>query len=180
LERSVATALAVSQGVVVVLPGDVSGDITGGSGLDRCTLVTGAATRSDSVRAGLAAIPSDAEIVAVHDGARPLADTEIYERAIAAVRAGVDGAVPVVPLVDTIRRVGGGIVDRELLRAVQTPQVFTAAALRGAHASAGEATDDAGLVEADGGKVVFVEGSRRNIKITEPLDLAIARMLEEG
>ena len=118
-------------------------------------------------------------MIAVHDGARPLAGPEIYERAIAAVKAGADGAVPVVPVVDTIRHVEGGVVDRRELRAVQTPQVFRADILRQAHESGADATDDAGLVEAIGGKVVLVEGSRSNIKITEPLDLQIVRGIAE-
>ena len=98
-------------------------------------------------------------------------------RVIAAVLAGADAAVPVVPVVDTIRSVDGHVVDRDRLRAVQTPQGFRRAALVSAHAEAADATDDASLVEAAGGKVVLVEGDARNLKITTPLDLSIAEAL---
>jgi 2-C-methyl-D-erythritol 4-phosphate cytidylyltransferase len=119
-------------------------------------------------------------VVLVHDGARPLADTALFSRVIAAVRAGADAVVPVVPVVDTIRSLDGGAVDRSRLVAVQTPQGFRAEALRAAHRGGGEATDDATLVEAIGGKVVLVDGDRRNLKITEPDDLVVARALAGG
>ena len=139
--------------------------------------VRGAATRSGSVRCGLAAVPESAEIVVVHDAARPLAAPGLFTAVIAAVRSGADAAVPAVPLVDTIRRRDGGAVDRDELAAVQTPQAFAADALRRAHASGGEATDDATLVEQAGGTVVLVDGDPRNIKITTPSDLAVAAAL---
>ena len=88
--------------------------------------------------------------------------------------SGAAGAVPVVPMTDTIRRVDGGVVDRSTLQAVQTPQAFQGELLRAAHAGADDATDDAGLVEAAGYRVVAVEGHPRNIKITHPDDLAAA------
>jgi 2-C-methyl-D-erythritol 4-phosphate cytidylyltransferase len=144
----------------------------------------GGATRSGSVRAGLAHVPLDAEIVVVHDAARPLAGTEIYGRAVAAIRAGGDAAIPVVAVNDTIKRVDGTIVvetlDRSTLVVVQTPQAFRATVLREAHASSAEATDDAALVEAIGGKVVTVDGDRRNLKITTRDDVAVALALLGG
>ena len=90
------------------------------------------------------------------------------------MRAGAGGAVPVVPVTDTIRRVDGEVVDRSTLQAVQTPQAFRAELLRMAHTGAGDATDDAGLVQAAGYPVVAVEGHPRNIKITHPHDLVVA------
>ena len=176
------------QGVVVVLPesrtaGDsawsppaVSGCCGGG------VLVTaGGVLRSDSVRRGLSLVPADAEIVLVHDGARPLAGDAVYMRVIQAVRDGADAAVPVIDLTDTIRHRHGGTADRRDLVAVQTPQAFRAAVLRAAHAGGADATDDATLVEAAGGSVVTVAGDRRNLKITEPHDLAVAEvLLSEG
>ena len=139
--------------------------------------VPGGVTRSDSVRCGLNVVPGDAEIVLVHDGARPLADDGVFERVIQAVRGGADAAVPVVELTDTIRQRGKGTIDRRELLAVQTPQAFRAGALRAAHADAADATDDATLVESCGGTVATVPGDSRNLKITQSHDLATAEAL---
>jgi 2-C-methyl-D-erythritol 4-phosphate cytidylyltransferase len=138
--------------------------------------VAGGETRSASVRAGLAAVPDEAEVICVHDAARPLADAGVYQRVIDAIREGADGAVPAVPVSDTIKVVGAdGVIvatpDRAMLVAVQTPQAFRAEVLRAAHAAGGEATDDATLVEAMGGRVVTVPGDPRNRKITDRSDL---------
>jgi 2-C-methyl-D-erythritol 4-phosphate cytidylyltransferase len=141
------------------------------------TVVGGGATRSSSVRAGLAAVPGAAEVIVVHDGARPLAGAELFARVVAAVRDGADAAVPAVEVTDALRHRSGGAVDRNGLVAVQTPQAFRASALRRAHAAEPEATDDASLVEAAGGKVVVVEGSPANLKITRPVDIAVAEAL---
>jgi 2-C-methyl-D-erythritol 4-phosphate cytidylyltransferase len=112
----------------------------------------------------------------VHDAARPLAGEELFAGVIAAVRAGADGAVPGLPVSDTIKRVDGervvATVPREDLVTVQTPQGFRAAALRAAHASGSEGTDDAALVEAVGGTVVVVAGAWSNLKVTVPEDVA--------
>ncbi len=172
VDRSVAVAAQVSDGVVVVVPAD---DVSAESArLAATTVVAGGASRAASVRNGLAAVPHDAAIVCVHDAARPLAGADVYQRVIDEVRSGAAGAVPVVPVTDTIRSVDGGAVDRSTLQAVQTPQAFQAELLRAAHADAAEATDDASLVEATGYGVVAVEGHPRNIKITHPDDLAAA------
>ena len=187
LDRAVDTAARHAAGVVVVgPPADVDGDDlreVGPTGPDAppVVVVAGGESRAASVRAGLAAVPDDAAVILVHDGARPLADDAVFERVIDAVLAGADAAVPAVPVVDTIRRVDGGVVDRSSLVAVQTPQGFAAAALRAAHAVGGDATDDATLVESDGGTVVLVDGDTRNLKITTPLDLIVAAaMLSAG
>ena len=162
--------------VVIVLPSDVDWD-----GAPVTAAVAGGARRSDSVRAGLAAIAPRAEIVVVHDAARPLASTHLFDAVIAAVRAGADGAVPGVPLRDTIKRVERErvveTVDRASLVAVQTPQAFRAGLLRAAHAAGGDATDDAALVESVGGTVVVVPGEAANLKITEGRDLLVAESL---
>jgi len=113
----------------------------------------------------------------VHDGARPLAGGDLFRAVVAAVRAGADAAVPGVPLADTLRWRSGGVADRDGLVAVQTPQAFRAAALRAAHEGEPDATDDASLVEAAGGKVVVVDGSPLNLKITNPSDLIVAEAL---
>lgn len=140
-------------------------------------VVAGGVLRSDSVRCGLSRVPGDAGIVLVHDGARPLAGDAVFMRVIQAVRDGADAAVPVIDLTDTIRRRGGGVADRRELVAVQTPQAFRADVLRAAHAAGADATDDATLVEAAGGTVTMVAGDSRNLKITEPHDLAVAEAL---
>jgi 2-C-methyl-D-erythritol 4-phosphate cytidylyltransferase len=143
--------------------------------------ITGGQTRSESVRAGLAAVPADVEIVVVHDAARPLASAALFAAVIDAVRAGADAAVAVMPVTDTVKRVDGTRVvqtlDRSELVAVQTPQAFKAEILRKAHAAGDNATDDAALVEAVGGTVVVVPGEATNIKITTPDDLRVAEAL---
>jgi len=177
LDWALATAIAVSDGVVLVGPPDGEAPVAPGvvDGVP-LTVVAGGAERTDSVRAGLAALPDDVAVVCVQDGARPLASTALYGRVVAAVRGGADGAIPGVAVVDTIKRVDedGVVVEtppRDRLRAVQTPQAFSAAVLRAAYAAGGEATDDAGLVEAVGGRVVVVDGEEHNAKLTVPGDL---------
>jgi 2-C-methyl-D-erythritol 4-phosphate cytidylyltransferase len=143
-------------------------------------VVPGGATRSASVRAGLAAVPDQVEKILVHDAARPLASERIYREVVAALDDGAAAVVPVVPVSDTICDSEGNPVDRSLLRAVQTPQGFAAAALRSAHAACPEATDDVSLVRAAGGKVKVVDGLARNRKITDPDDLIAARAMFES
>ncbi len=143
-------------------------------------IVAGGASRSESVRAGLAAVGEDATVVVVHDAARPLAGPELFSQVITTVEAGADAAVPGVAVTDTLRRRDGKPLgaERDELVAVQTPQAFDAAVLRKVHARAdAEATDDASLVDASGGSVVVVPGDRANLKITDPIDLVIADVL---
>jgi 2-C-methyl-D-erythritol 4-phosphate cytidylyltransferase len=144
-------------------------------------VVTGGATRTDSVRAGLAEVPADTAVVIVHDAARPLLPDEVVERVVTALVEGWDAAVPALPLADTVKRGEGEAVaetvDRTGLHAVQTPQAFVTEALRRALAGAGEATDCAGLVEASGGRVRLVDGDRRLLKVTTPADLAFVETL---
>ena len=174
-----------SQGVVVVLPESrtagpdawsLSSTAPAAAAPELLT-VAGGASRSESVRCGLARVPDDADVVLVHDGARPLAGDDVFERVIIAVQEGADAAIPVVAVTDTIRNSDGTPADRRQLVAVQTPQGFRADALRRAHARGGEATDDAALVEAAGGSVVTVDGDSRNLKITAPHDVAMAEAL---
>ncbi len=174
VDRSVATAAAVCDGVVVVVP---ASDLDEADVPRATAVVAGGATRSASVRAGLARVPDEADVVLVHDAARPLAGVELFERVVAAVRDGADVAIPVVPVTDTIRHVAGGVVDRDELRAVQTPQGFAAPMLRSVHVDEPDATDDAGLVEAAGGTVTLVEGETTNLKLTDPHDLVVAEAL---
>jgi 2-C-methyl-D-erythritol 4-phosphate cytidylyltransferase len=138
--------------------------------------VTGGETRAASVRAGLAEVPEDAAVVLVHDAARPLVSDEVVERVLQPLAEGFDGAVPGLPVADTVKRIrrDGSVVEtvpRDELRAVQTPQAFVAPVLRAA--ADGEGTDCASLVEARGGRVSVVEGDPRLLKITTPEDLAL-------
>jgi 2-C-methyl-D-erythritol 4-phosphate cytidylyltransferase len=151
----------------------------------RVRTVEGGAERSDSVRNALAAVPADAEIILVHDAARPLVTAAIIERCVAAAAEG-RSAVAAVPVVDTIKEVddGGRVVgtpDRRRLWAAQTPQAFPAGVLRNAHRRAAAdgvgATDDAALVDRYGGTVIVVAGAPENIKITTPADVALAETL---
>jgi 2-C-methyl-D-erythritol 4-phosphate cytidylyltransferase len=176
IDRAVRTASAAADGVTVVVPpADAA----------REHAVAGGATRSDSVRNGLADVPDDTDIVCVHDAARPLASAELYQRVIAAIADGAAAAVPGVPVSDTIKEVDatGRVVatpDRSRLVAVQTPQAFRFDVLVEAHSAGGDATDDAGLVEALGHTVVVVPGEASNRKLTVADDLVWAeRQLEE-
>ncbi|HEX4747591.1 MAG TPA: 2-C-methyl-D-erythritol 4-phosphate cytidylyltransferase [Gaiellaceae bacterium] len=140
--------------------------------------VTGGATRAESVAVALAEVPDDALVVVVHDAARPLFDEAVLERLLAALGEGFDGAVPVVPVADTLKRVDQGsvveTVDRDGLVAAQTPQAFLATMFRRAFAGdLARATDCASLVERAGGRVAVVEGDPRLLKVTTPADLAL-------
>jgi len=140
--------------------------------------VTGGATRAESVRAALAEVPEDALVVLVHDAARPLVSDAVVERVLAPLSEGWDGVVPGLRLADTVKRVEGDAVvetvDREGLVGVQTPQAFLAPTLRAAYAGGlGGATDCASLVEARGGRIRWVEGDRRLLKVTTPDDLEL-------
>jgi 2-C-methyl-D-erythritol 4-phosphate cytidylyltransferase len=191
LAWAVEACRGVSDGVVLVVPAGVEADDPSHAGAD--AVVAGGATRADSVRHGLHAVPTDADIVVVHDAARPLASPALFAAVLAALREeGVDGAIPGLAPSDTIKVVDEAMnvtstLDRAALVAVQTPQAFRAAALRAAHAHVGAetspggaATDDAMLVEATGGKVRVVPGHAENLKITTPDDLVAAERLLAG
>jgi 2-C-methyl-D-erythritol 4-phosphate cytidylyltransferase len=147
--------------------------------------VTGGATRGESVARALAEVPEDAAVVLVHDAARPLLSDEVIERVLTALNEGWDGALPALPLADTIKRVDGEgrvveTLDRDELRAVQTPQAFVASVLRAAYADGdvAGASDCSSLVEARGGRVKVVEGDPKLSKVTDPADLGrIAALL---
>jgi 2-C-methyl-D-erythritol 4-phosphate cytidylyltransferase len=140
--------------------------------------VTGGTTRAQSVAAALFEVPVGALVVLVHDAARPLVTDAVVERIVGPLREGFDGAVPTLPVADTLKRVDHGVVaetvDREGIVAAQTPQAFLAPSLRKAFAGqiAG-ATDCASLVEQSGGRVAVVEGDPRLLKITTQADLAL-------
>lgn len=187
LDLSVDVARQCSDGVVVVVPAE-DAEREGG--------VAGGPTRTASVRNGLAAVPADASVILVHDAARPFASPSLYRSVIGAVLAGADGAVPGLPVTDTVKTIevvestslelSGEDVpavvprvtatpDRATLVAVQTPQAFRADVLRRAYVPEIDGTDDASLVELIGGTVVVVPGELDNRKITVPDDLVWAR-----
>jgi 2-C-methyl-D-erythritol 4-phosphate cytidylyltransferase len=178
LDWSLETARSACSGLVLVLPAD---RIAGASRWGADGVVAGGATRSASVRAGLEIVPEDATVIAVHDAARPLAPLSLWLEVIDAVRGGADAAVPSIPVSDTVKQIGsdGRLVtlDRSALVAVQTPQAFRAEVLRAVHLTGADASDDAALVEAAGGKVVLVPAPALNLKITSPLDLVLAEAL---
>jgi 2-C-methyl-D-erythritol 4-phosphate cytidylyltransferase len=140
--------------------------------------VTGGATRAESVAAALAEVPEEALVVLVHDAARPLLDHAMVERLLAPLGEGFDGAVPVLPVADTLKRVRDGAVldtvDRTGLATAQTPQAILAPMLRRAfEGDLAGATDCASLVERIGGRIAVVDGDPRLLKITTPEDLAL-------
>ena len=140
-------------------------------------VVTGGATRAESVRAGLAEVGADAVAIVVHDAARPLVDDAVLGRVLEPLSEGWAGVVPGLPVADTVKRVAEdvvtGTIDRSDLVTVQTPQAFPAGTLRAAYAGDLEgATDCASLVERAGGRIRIVEGDARLLKVTTPDDLA--------
>jgi 2-C-methyl-D-erythritol 4-phosphate cytidylyltransferase len=168
------------EGIVVVAPVEweepsiLLAEQIGASKVSAC--VPGGATRAESVRAGLAEVPDHAAIVLVHDAARPVLPAEVVARLLAALAEGYDGAVPGLPVSDTVKRVVDGMVVETLARdelvAVQTPQAFVASVLRSAFAGdVRSATDCASLVEAAGGRVKVVPGDERLQKVTTRADL---------
>jgi len=184
VQWAVDASRAVADGVVLVLPAgdgpeaDDPGRVTTGAD----AVVVGGDTRAASVRAGLAAVPDSAEVIVVHDGARPLASPALFRAVVdAVVVGGAEAAIPGIPVADTLKRVEGdgvtGTVARTGLVSVQTPQAFRAEVLRRAHATGSDATDDAGLVESLGATVRVVPGEPRNIKVTTVGDLEVAQAL---
>ena len=157
------------------------------SGFDKVkAVVAGGKDRPESVSRGLSALSSKVTLAAVHDGARPLISWQVIDRAVRAANT-YGAAAPAIPVKDTVKVVQGGIVketpERKKLYAVQTPQVFDFDLLRGALKKAAqdkaEITDDCSAVERLGMSVKIVEGDERNLKITTPIDLTIAKMLLE-
>jgi 2-C-methyl-D-erythritol 4-phosphate cytidylyltransferase len=185
LEWAVDACRPVSSGVVLVVPADGPSVSKETHGAD--VVVTGGASRAESVRRGLDAVPADASVVLVHDAARPLASPSVFDAVVDAVTRGdADGAVPGLAVSDTVKTVthDDGVchvartLDRRSLVVVQTPQAFRADVLRRAHRAGAESgievTDDAMLVEAIGGRVRVVPGDPGNFKITTPEDLRAA------
>ena len=191
LERAVTAAESCSrvEGFVVVAPEgwEARARTVVGPRPGLVQVVAGGGTRQDSVRRGLDALPEAFDVVICHDVARPIALPTLFEAVLEGL-AGVDGAVPSVPLADTVKRVEEGLVAETLHRdglvTVQTPQAFRRAALveahRAAEADGFAGTDDAALLERAGFRVAVVPGDPANIKITRPEDLPVASALVRG
>lgn len=140
--------------------------------------VTGGATRAESVRAALAEVSDEALVVLVHDAARPLVDDAVVERVLGPLSEGFDGAVPALPISDTVKRIEDGAVAETVARddlvGAQTPQAFLASMLRRAYGGdLSGATDCASLVERAGGRVAVVDGDKRLLKVTTREDLTL-------
>lgn len=212
-------ASGVAQEIVVVIPpgNDVLADLcasASGSGQvepgqvkpGQVKVVDGGNSRAESVRAGLAAISADIQLILVHDAARALTPPDVFDRVARALEQGAEAVIPAIPIVDTVKTVARaaapaeadsthpaaefvtGTPDRSLLRSVQTPQGFAAETLRRAHQAAelfdggqqAAITDDAMLVENLNVPVFVVPGSVRALKITSRLDLMLAEALLAG
>ena len=157
------------------------------AGFDKVqAVICGGSSRQESVQLGLNALSDKVKLVAVQDGARPLITDAVIDRTVRAAHA-YGAAAPAIPVKDTIKVVTGGVVketpDRATLQAVQTPQVFDFDLLRGALKKAEKegaaVTDDCSAVELMGMSIKIVEGDERNIKVTTPMDLKIAKLLLE-
>jgi 2-C-methyl-D-erythritol 4-phosphate cytidylyltransferase len=192
-----AASPAVGSVVAAVPPGleDRARELLAGIDLP-VTVVAGGDSRQASVALALEAVPDDVQVVLCHDAARPFASPDLFTAMVEAIdqhvdRAideHVDGAIPVVPVTDTVKRVAAGLIvgteSREDLALAQTPQAFRLDAFQEAHRRAQEAsvsfTDDAGVMEWAGYRVAAVQGDPRNFKVTTLMDLARARARVEG
>ncbi len=178
IEHAVAALAPVASEIVICAPAGYEKHIQELVGSD-ITVVVGGTTRSDSVRAGIAALSGKHKFVLVHDAARALASTQLAESVVAALITGDVAVIPGLELIDTVKSVdaGGHVTstpDRTTMRRVQTPQGFDLEVLKKAHATGADATDDGALVEAIGHKVLIIKGEERALKITTPADLATA------
>ena len=178
LEHAIARIAPVAQQIIVTAPAGYEAHIKSIVG-DDIFVVTGGATRSESVRLALAVADSAAQFILVHDAARSLASTALAQSVITCLQSGEVAVIPGLPEVDTVNVINSdGYVlsapDRASLRTVQTPQGFRASVLQEAHKEAEDATDDATLVSKLGHKVKVIPGEEAALKITTPADLAIA------
>lgn len=172
IDLTVSTACAACDHVALVLPEGHGWD---GPPVD--VVVTGGDHRAESMRAGLAALPDDAGIAVVADPAHPLAPLVLFASVIGAVRAGADGAVPVVPIHDVVQRVRDGRVVQTLpkddLVVTQTPQAYRVSVLRAVHADNPRPVEDSGLLVERGYRVDTVAGEFANLHVTTPHELAV-------
>ena len=185
--RAFQEAIAIKEIVIVTRQDLIEpiGQLT--AGFDKVkAVVCGGSSRQESVEKGLDALSKECKLAAIQDGARPLISQAVIDRTVRAAHT-YSAAAPAIPVKDTIKVVNGGIVDhtpdRATLRAIQTPQVFDyqllRAALKKARIEELAVTDDCSAVELMGMSVKIVEGDERNIKVTTPMDLMIAKLLLE-
>ncbi|MEX1046010.1 MAG: 2-C-methyl-D-erythritol 4-phosphate cytidylyltransferase [Actinomycetota bacterium] len=190
LSLAVAGAVASRDvaSLVIAVPKGTEDRASALLGTDRpVTFIPGGRTRQESVALALEAIPVDSHVVVCHDAARPFASPALFSRVIESLDE-AEGAVPILPIVDTVKRVGDGMLvttePRERLGLAQTPQAFRGDVLRDAHdravASGTTFTDDAALVEWAGYSVRAVPGEVENFKVTSPMDLARAELMLEA
>lgn len=176
VDHTVGAARRTCDRVALVLPPGLQWD---GAPVD--ALATGGDHQSESLRAGLAAVPDDAGILVLADPAHPLAADRIFRDVVAAVRAGADGAVPVVPLLEVVQRVQDGVVVETLPNRdavlTQSPQAFRADLLRAAHADAPRPVENSGMLAARGHRIVTVPGDPANLHVATEEDLAVVRRL---
>lgn len=172
LDWAVAVARHCCHGLVVVVPQGYRFDETAAD-----VVVSGGSTRSGSVRAGLAAVPRDAEVIVIHDAAHPLAGPNLFTAVVDAVRSGADGAVPGLSVREAVRVVRDGWMlgdlERSMIVLVQMPQAYKASILRRAHADAPEVVEDSLLVRRLGGRVRVVAGDPVNIHVATTADLEV-------
>ena len=178
IEHALAALAPVASEIVICAPAGYEKQIQELVGAE-ITVVTGGTTRSDSVRAGIAALTGKNKYVLVHDAARALASTQLAKSVLSALEKGEVAVIPGLELIDTVKSVdtNGHVTftpDRAGLRRVQTPQGFDLEVLKSAHSSGADATDDGALVEAIGKKVLIINGEEHALKITTPADLATA------
>jgi 2-C-methyl-D-erythritol 4-phosphate cytidylyltransferase len=176
VDHVVATATSVAQAVVLVLPPGVAWD-----GAPVHAVVAGGPTRSASVRAGLGALPPATEVVVIHDAVHPLADRALFEAVIERVRLGAEAAAPVIPATDTPARCEGdrlvALLPGDGAVLIQIPHAFRLAVLREAYSTGLDARDEISLLVRAGRVVHTVPGDLRNIHVTRPDELEVARRL---
>lgn len=179
VDHTVAAARRTCDRVALVLPPGVAWD---GEPVD--VLATGGDHQSASLRNALEAVPESATVLVLADPAHPLAADRIFTETVAEVRAGADGAVPVVPMLEVVQRVVEGVVVETLPKedtwVTQSPQAFRAAALRAAHADAPRPVENSGMLAALGHRVVTVAGDPANLHVATAEDLAVVRRLAAG
>lgn len=179
VDRVIATCRSVADWVGVIVPAGLAWD---GPPVD--AVIEGGADRSASIRAGVAAVPAEAEIVVVHSASHPLASAALLHRVVAAVADGADGAVPIVAAADTIKRCNPDgtltTIGRDGLGAAQAPMAYRRLVLDRALAEAGDQVDESVAVEAIGGRVIAVEGELTNLHVTDLASLAVVRRLAIG
>lgn len=181
IDRAIATCRACADWVGVVLPPGVGLDEPARPGPAIDAVIEGGADRFASVQAGAAALPSEAEIVVVHSASHPLASPMLMGRTIEAVRSGADGVVPVLAVVDTVKRRSedGSLttMGREGIGTAQGPMAYRRSVLDRAVTADGAFTDESVAVESVGGRVVAVDGELTNLHVTDPVSLAVVRHL---